>query len=140
MKYIKGMLILIFIFNVSGCGKKVWPEPDASLEKFSISITHQQMQADCLEIHAEVSGNHRNLASIVLELEISEEPCPACPFIVSTSIPMDPGSPEAVLLQNQLSIVHCGLDPDKYYRARLRAGNVHPVIRDVMSGVVIIEQ
>jgi len=140
MKYFKGMLILIFIFNIAGCGKKVWPEPDASLEKFSISITHQQMQADCLKIQAEISGNHRNLATIVLELEISEEPCPTCPFIVSTPILMDPGSPEAVLLENQLTIVHCGLDPDKYYRARLRAGNVHRVIRDVMSGVVIIEQ
>jgi hypothetical protein len=140
MKYFKGMLILIFIFNIAGCGKKVWPEPDASLEKFTISITHQQMQADCLNILAEISGNHRNLATIILELEISEEPCPTCPFIVSTSIPVDPGSPEAVLLGNQLTIVNCGLDPDKYYRARLKAGNVYPVIRDVMSGVVVIEQ
>lgn len=140
MKYFKCMLILFFIFNIAGCGKKVWPEPDASREKFSISITHQQMRADCLEINAEISGNHHNLASIVLELEISEEPCPTCPFIVSNSIPVDPGSPEAVLMENQLTIVYCGLDPDKYYRARLRAGNVYPVIRDVMSGVAIIAQ
>ncbi len=140
MNHLKLLLILILISGIAGCGKKVWPEPDASREKFSISISHQQMLDDCLQIHADISGNYRNLDRIILELEVSEKPCPTCPFIVSISIFMEPGSPEVTLRESRLTIVQCGLNPDKYYRARIRAGNVYSVIRDVTSSVVIISK
>ncbi len=140
MNYLYRLLILFLILGLGGCGKKVWPEPDASGEKFSISITHKQMQKDCLVIEAEITGNYRNLGRIILDLEISPEPCPTCPFLVSESIFPGPGSPEVVRRADQLIITRCGLDPDKYYRARIRAANVYSIIRDVSSRVVSIPQ
>ena len=140
MNNLNRLLILLLIFGFAGCGIKVWPEPDASHEKFSISVPHHRMPDDCLEIHVEISGNYRNLGRVILELEVSEEPCPTCPFLVTDSIYLEPGSPELTLVENRLIIVRCGLDPDKYYRARIIAGNVYPIIRDVKSGVVIISR
>ena len=138
MNYFYRLLILLLIVGPAGCGLKVWPEPDADQEKFGISVTDQQIELGCLEIHAVISGNYRNLNRITLELEISEEPCPTCPFLATESISLEPGSPEVTLTENRLNITRCGLDPDKYYRARIRASNVYSIIRDVRSGVVII--
>lgn len=140
MNFFKKTLILLLILGVAGCGKKVWPEPDASGEKFTISITSHQMQASCLEIKARIEGNHLNLSTITLELEASQEPCPTCPFLVSESVVLQPGSREVERLENSLTITHCGLNPDKYYRARLRAGNIYSIIREETSGVVVISK
>jgi hypothetical protein len=139
MNIFKTILVLMLGLALLGCGKKVWPEPDADGEKFAISITSHEMQADCLELTAEISGNYKNLSTITLELEASEEPCPACPFLVTDSVVLPPGSPEIKRLENMLTITYCGLDPGRYYRARLKARNIYSIIREETSRVVIIQ-
>lgn len=140
MNALKTILVLMLVFVIFGCGKKVWPEPDAEEEKFAISITSHEMHDDCLEITAEISGNHKNLSTITLELEALDEPCPACPFLVSKSVVLPPGSPEVKRVENMLTITHCGLDPDSYYRVRLKARNIYSVIREETSRVVVIRK
>ncbi|MFP4109973.1 MAG: hypothetical protein ACOCPS_06120 [Desulfonatronovibrio sp.] len=140
MNYLNRLLIILLVFGIAGCGKKVWPEPDASQEKFSISETSGQIKDNCAVIKSEISGNHRNLGRIILELEISDDHCPACPFLVTDSVFMAPGSRSVTIEEKSLTITHCGLDPDRYYRARLRAGNIYPMIREVTSGVINISQ
>ena len=140
MNNLARLLILMLVFALFGCGKKVWPEPDASREQFKLSIIHHEIQDDCLTLDILVSGNHSNLGRITLELEASDQPCPACPFLVSESVSFDPHSRAVTRRENELTITLCGLDPDMYYRARIRAGNVYSMIRDAVTGVVVLSK
>ncbi|WP_051617214.1 hypothetical protein [Desulfonatronovibrio hydrogenovorans] len=138
MKKVICLMILAVALGTMGCGKKVWPEPDADQEKFNLAIIDYKADSTCLEITAQLTGNHRNLARVVLELEASDVPCPTCPFLITDSVYLEPGSPAMDRSENRVNITHCGLDPDKHYRARLRAGNVYPAIRETLSGVITI--
>ncbi|MFO7728894.1 MAG: hypothetical protein R6X11_11265 [Desulfonatronovibrio sp.] len=140
MNYLNSLLVVLLILGIAGCGKKEWPEPDASQEKFSISEISGQIEDSCLIIKSEISGNRQNLGRIILELEISDDPCPTCPFLITDSIFLKPDSRAVTIKENHLTIVHCGLEPDKYYRARLRLDNLYPMIREVTSRVINISQ
>lgn len=140
MNHLNHLLIVLLLLGIIGCGKKEWPEPDASREKFSISLTSAKLEDNCLIIRSEISGNRQNIGSIILELEISDDPCPACPFLVTDSVFLEPDSRAVTIEEKNLTIVHCGLDQNKYYRARLKTDNVYPMIRQVTSGVMNISQ
>ncbi len=128
-------LVLLLILGI-GCGKKVWPEPDAEEEKFSLHIEEVVLEDKCLYLTAEIRGNQRNLAGLVLELEKSEIPCPGCPFLVSESFAPALDSPEVHLQDCRIKIVYCFIDSRKYYRIRLTGRNVFPEIQDVRSNVI----
>ena len=136
MKYLLNFsLVLLLIFSI-GCGKKVWPEPDAEEEKFSLHIEDVVLEDTCLYLTAEIRGNQRNLAGLILELEKSEIPCPGCPFLVTESFDPDLDSPEVHLQDGRVTIAYCLIDPMKYYRARLTGRNVFTEIQDVRSNVI----
>jgi len=127
--------LAILLLAAAGCGKKVWPEPDADEEKFSIHIKEVRLADQCLYLEAGIQGNYRNLAGLVLQVEKSHVPCPACPFLASSSVDLDFNSPEVLRRQDRISAVYCGIDPEHYYRVRLKGRNVYPDIRDVHSAV-----
>ena len=132
------LLMLMLLLGTAACGKKVWPEPDESGEKFEITIAESEMRNGCLDIKARISGNYRNLGRVILELEVSPEPCPTCPFLVTETAVFPPGSPGMTRDRDLLAITHCGLDQDKHYRFRIKASNVYSAIRDVRSRVVTV--
>ncbi len=135
------VLVLLCVLCVIGCGKKVWPEPDDSQEKFTVSIKNYQIiNDDCLDIFVEIQGRQSNVAGMSLELEASDEPCPTCPFQATTTTFIESGSPLVKHEQGRMVIRHCGIDPEKHYRARLRAKNIYSIIRDVTSNVILIEK
>ncbi|WP_052507045.1 hypothetical protein [Desulfonatronovibrio magnus] len=138
-KVLKCFTLILFTFcllaAVTGCGKKEWPEPDDSAEKFTISISNHEFSHGCLNIQALIDGNIRNLSLILLEIEGSDEPCPACPFLVTDTFAFQRDSKGLTMDGSKVSIRQCGLNPDLYYRARLRAVNIYPMIRDTVSSV-----
>lgn len=135
------VFVLVCFLCVMGCGKKVWPEPDDSQEKFNVSIKdYQVIDNDCLDFFVEIQGSQTNVAGMTLELEVSDDPCPTCPFQANITTFIEPGSPLVRQEQGQRIIRHCGIDPDKHYRARLRAKNIYSIIRDVTSNVILIEK
>lgn len=135
------VFVLLCCLCVTGCGKKVWPEPDDSQEKFTVSIKdYQIVNDDCLDIYVEIEGRQSNVASMTLEFDASDDPCSTCPFQANTTTFIEPGSPLVRQEQGQMIIRRCEIDPDKHYRARLRAKNIYSIIRDVTSNVILIEK
>ncbi|MFN2342706.1 MAG: hypothetical protein ABR542_05060, partial [Desulfonatronovibrio sp.] len=124
------VFVLLCVLCVAGCGKKVWPEPDDSQEKFTVSIKdYQIINDDCLNVYVEIQGAQKNIAGMTLELEASDDPCPTCPFQANTTTFIEPGSSMLRHEQGQMIIRNCGIDPDKHYRARLKAKNIYSIIR-----------
>lgn len=133
-------VLLVFLLFTGGCGKKVWPEPDASAEEFTLTISQYQFEANCLIIQGGIEGKAENLAGIILELEETSSPCPACPFKLSSSAEYDPGTPGYSRDRDSFTLRYCGLSREKYYRARLRGKNVYSVIKDTRSRVKILDR
>lgn len=134
------ILVLFLALALTGCGKKVWPEPDVDQEKFSLSILEHEVFNGCINILVNVAGNYRNVARLTIELEESDEPCPACPFLPTASFPREPGSAGMTRANGQIRLTHCGLDQDKYYRFRIRASNIYSIIRDERSEVIAVSR
>ncbi len=72
------LVILLSVFLVTGCGKKMWPRPVANQETFAWQKTVVYLFEDCLQIETQLTGNADNLDHLVVQLEYDQ--CPSCPF------------------------------------------------------------
>ncbi len=135
MKHWMYVLLAVLLLVTAGCGKKVWPEPDAQEEKFALQIENSEIDNSCLEIQAVISGNYRNLAGLVLELEEADEPCPGCPLRVDQTVNFGMNSPHVERQDERIQISYCGVDPKKYIRFRLVGSNVYSQISEAQSEV-----
>ena len=133
-KYIYWGLVMLLVLGV-GCGKKVWPEPEADDERFEIKIEQARLEGECLHIQARLKGNYQNLAEVTLEVEESVVPCPGCPFMATSSEVLPPGAQEVHMEGDLLQVSLCGFDPEKYNRVRLTGVNVYRDLGDVHSNV-----
>lgn len=132
--YIYWGLIMLLVLG-AGCGKKVWPEPEADDERFEIEIEQARLEGECLHVQARLIGNYRNLAGVILEVEESVVPCPGCPFMATSSEVLSPGAQEVHMDGDLLQVSLCGFDPEKYNRVRLTGVNVYRDLGDVHSNV-----
>ncbi len=133
-KYIYWGLVMLLVLG-AGCGKKVWPEPEADDERFGIKIEEARLEDKCLHITSRITGNYRNLAGLTLEVEESGVPCPGCPFMATSSEVLSPGSDRVNLDGDFLQFSYCRMDPEKYNRIRLTGVNVFRDLGDVHSNV-----
>ena len=133
-KYIYWGLVMLLVLG-AGCGKKVWPEPEADDERFAIEIEEARLEGNCLHIQARLSGNYRNLAGVNLEVEESVVPCPGCPFMATSSEALPLGAEEVRRDGDLLQVSHCSIDPEQYNRVRLTGVNVYRDLGDVHSNV-----
>lgn len=109
----------------SGCGKKVWPKPDAKGEAIALSQEAAGWSANCLGVSAVLSGKPGNLERVILELAPAD--CPGCPFAATQQREFRPGGPGFVLDPDtgRLLLSACSLDPAAGVRFRLVAYNVY---------------
>ena len=118
-----------------GCGKKNWPQPVAEKDRFVWSEMSTQVQGECLDITALLSGNVHNLSGLTLEVEMRSEPCSGCPFVPTVRVRMGPGSEDWDRNGALVHVTWCGLERDKAVRWRLIGHPLHPIMDDVRSRV-----
>lgn len=117
----------------SGCGKKVWPKPDAKGEALALSQEAAGWNNSCLGVSAVLAGKPGNLERIILELAPAD--CPGCPFAATQQREFRPGGPDFALDRDtgRLLLTACGLDPTAGVRFRLAAYNVYRTLPPALS-------
>ncbi len=135
------LLLVVLALGLVSCGKREWPAPQLSEDRFRLRSMTVQRGGNCLIVDCELTGAWANLDSVRLHLEaIGTEPgdgCPTCPFVPRISRFYGPGAPEMRRDMNRLIVTVCDLDPKKTYRVQLVASNVYPALNLVMSDLVI---
>ncbi|MHC1751560.1 hypothetical protein [Humidesulfovibrio sp.] len=138
---IAALLLVLLALGMVSCGKREWPAPQLSEDRFRLRSISVQRGQGCLIVDCELAGAWANLDSVRLHIEaIGDQPgdgCPTCPFVPRISRFFGPGAPEMRRDMNRLIITACDLDPKKTYRVQLVASNVFPVLDLVVSELVI---
>ena len=138
---IAAVLLALLALGMVSCGKREWPAPQLSEDRFRLRSMSVQRGQGCLIVDCELAGAWANLDSVRLQIEaIGDQPgdgCPTCPFVPRISRFFGPGAPEMRRDMNRLIITACDLDPKKTYRVQLVASNVFPALELVVSELVI---
>ncbi|MBT8763137.1 hypothetical protein KFV02_04245 [Desulfohalobiaceae bacterium Ax17] len=137
------IILLLCLATIStGCGKRVWPEPDVSEEKFALEIKEAKLINKCLRLKIYIKGNYANLSRITLELEPigPQGECPACPFQVQQSVVFELDTPQIMRKGADLYIKYCQIQKNTDYRVRVKGRNVYPALPDVISNVVTVDE
>lgn len=114
------LLLVLAAPALTGCGKKAWPEPVRSEDRFGFSEPRAALAGGCLTVEADLAGAAGNLQEVVLEMGPAD--CPDCPL-----------RPDAVVRftdragfmadADTVSVKACGLAPDAPVRWRMRGIN-----------------
>ncbi len=135
------VLLALLGTGLLACGKREWPAPQLSEDRFRIRSMNVQRGQGCLIVDCELAGAWANLDSVRLHLEpIGDEPgdgCPTCPFVPRISRFYGPGAPEMRRDMNRLIITACDLNPKKTYRVQIVASNVYPALSLVVSELFV---
>ena len=135
------LLLAVLVLGLASCGKREWPAPKLSEDRFRIRTVNIQRAQGCLIVDCELAGAWANVDSVRLHIEaIGTDPgdgCATCPFVPRISRFYGPGAPEMRQDMNRLIITACGLDPKKTYRLQLVASNVYPALELVTSELVV---
>lgn len=138
---IAALLLALLALGMVSCGKREWPAPQLSEDRFRLRSMTVQRGQGCLIVDCELAGAWANLDAVRLHIEpIGDQPgdgCPTCPFVPRISRFYGPGAPEMRRDMNRLIITACDLDPNKTYRVQLVASNVFPALELVVSELVI---
>ena len=131
------LLILLAVLILSGCGRKVWPQPQAGQETFAWEQVNGTSEKGCLRITGQLSGQSAHLASVTIELEPNpiSEACLSCPFQPSASRTVDMGSPQVTRTQDTVTLRICELESGRTYRWRLQGNNIYPSLSPAASTV-----
>ncbi|MHC1701415.1 MAG: hypothetical protein AB9900_10605 [Humidesulfovibrio sp.] len=137
----RAALVLLAVLCVAACGKREWPIPVASEDKFRWRSVEIQRAQGCLILNCELSGNWRNVDTVKVLLEpVGDGPgdgCASCPFTPRTTLSFDPGSAGLRRDMNRIAITACELDPQKTYRVQLVGFNAFARIAPVASELVL---
>ncbi len=129
----------LLLFGVTGCGKKSWPEPNASQERYDFKDEKARIAHNCLEIKTKLAGNKDNISKIILELAETDTDtdCPTCPFHAEMRVEFPLSDPQLQIGRNSIALRYCSLDPEASYRWRLVGYNNYPGLGPVTSRVLM---
>lgn len=126
--YLFAILILLSLvfFLQTGCGKKMWPEPDSEADRFAWEEVKGTRDNGCLRITGQIKGAYHNLAKLELELETTskDQLCPSCPFKPDSQVSFPVSSSQVTHKGPEIELVYCGLNPKMQYRWRLQGVNI----------------
>jgi hypothetical protein len=130
-------IIASLLLALAACGKRDWPNPKLSEDKFRIRSMEVSRAKGCVIVSVELAGSWQNLQSMRVLLEsVGDAPgdgCAQCPFVPRISRLYGLDAPELRRDLNRIVITTCGLDPAKTYRVQVVAGNIYPALSHVMS-------
>jgi hypothetical protein len=131
-----GALCLLLAVLV-GCGRRAWPEPKVSEDRFRWRAVTAQRMGECVVVDCELAGAWKNVESLRLMLEpIGDGPgdgCATCPFVPRITRVYSLSAPEVRRDMNRLVITVCGLEPGKTYRVQLLLNNTYHILQPVVS-------
>ncbi len=134
------LMLCVLLVGALSCGKREWPSPVQSEDRFRLRTVTAQRAQDCIVVDCELAGAWQNLHEVRLLIEvIGTEPgdgCATCPFVPRIVRQFGPGSPAMRQDMNRVVITACGLDPKKTYRLQVVASNVFPALSLVMSNIL----
>ncbi len=96
---------LLTVFAVTGCGKKMWPQPVADEEAFTLRETSVNRFENCLQIETKIAGNADNLDHFVLQLEYGQ--CQSCPFVAQEEQIFFLSTPGLKKSNDQITLTFC---------------------------------
>lgn len=131
-----GLVLLVLIFAVAGCGKKSLPVPDYSRQLFSWRNVFATLSEDgCLSVSGSVGGETQNLAFMVLELEPLNTACVGCPFVPQEIYRIDSTDAWESPDGQTFRFAYCPASHDGAYRWRLVGRNVFSGLPPVSTPV-----
>ena len=134
-------LVLLAVLCLAACGKREWPIPVASEDKFRWRSVEVQRNQGCVILNCELTGNWENVDAVKVLVEPigdgADDGCAKCPFTPRTTLVFDPSSSGLRKDMNRIVITACGLDPGKTYRLQLIGFNAFARIAPVASELVL---
>lgn len=131
----------VLLVLVAACGKRDWPIPTASEDRFRWREVTAKRTRDCVIVDCELAGAWQNVESVRLMLEpIGTDPgdgCPTCPFAPRITRVYALNAAELRLDMNRLVITACGLEPGKTYRLQVLLNNTYATLQPVVSKVLV---
>jgi hypothetical protein len=134
-------LALVAVTALSACGKREWPIPVASEDKFRWRSVDVQRTRDCIILNCELSGNWENIDTVKVLLESvgngPDDGCASCPFTPRSTLVFGPGAAGMRKDMNRIAITACGLDASKTYRVQVVGFNAFSRLMPVASELVL---
>ena len=129
----------LLLLGLTACGKKSWPEPNASQERFDFKDESAQIAHNCLEIKTKISGNKDNISKIILELTETDTAtdCPTCPFHPELRVEFPLSDPQLKIGRKSISLRYCNIESGVSYRWRLVGYSSYPGLGAVASRVIM---
>ncbi len=133
--------LLCVLFCVGACGKREWPTPVSSEDKFRWRSVEVLRNQGCVILNCEVSGNWQNLDTVKVLLESvgtgPDDGCASCPFTPRSTLVFNPGAAGMRKDMNRIVLTACELDPKKTYRIQVVGFSIFPNIVPVASELVL---
>lgn len=139
--FICAAYMLAALLCLSACGKREWPIPVASEDKFRWRSVLVQRNQGCIILNCELAGNWANVDTVkVLVESIGDGPddgCATCPFTPRKTLVFNPGAAGMRRDMNRMALTACDLDPQKTYRIQVIGFNSFARIPPVTSELVL---
>jgi hypothetical protein len=134
-------LVLTALLLAVACGKRQWPIPVSSEDKFRWRSVEVQRNQGCVILNCELSGNWQNLDTVKVLVESvgngPDDGCASCPFTPRSTLVFNPGAAGLRQDMNRIALTACDLDPKKTYRIQVVGFSVFPNILPVSSELVL---
>ena len=135
----EGLLLLVLITLALGCGHKEWPRAQAAEDLFVWSAAEASRTGTCATVSGTLRGRQANLDSLAVQIEeMDAEPCLICPFSPQRAEPFSLADPAVTVRGSMVSVLVCGLDPDRSYRVRLVGRNRYMTLGTALSEVLVL--
>lgn len=135
------LLLLIFGLSLFACGKREWPTPIASEDKFRWRSAQAMRAQGCVILNLESSGAWQNIEALNVMLEpVGDGPgdgCLSCPFSPRTTRRFVQGSAGYRSEMNRIVLTVCDLDPKKTYRVQVVGFNIFPSLGTVLTDLML---
>ena len=123
-----GLLLLILLAAIQGCGKKGLPVPNDNRDLFAWTGSSMViLPNNCLTVSATLSGNIANLTDVVLELQplLPDNTCSGCPFTPTERAEFAESAVRGHPEVNTIRLAYCPQEQASSYHWRLVGINIH---------------
>jgi hypothetical protein len=134
-------LLLLLLTGLVACGKREWPTPVASEDRFRWRSVQVMRSQACVIVNMEASGTWQNIGKVNVLLEPvgtgPDDGCASCPFSPRLIRSFSQGDAGYRRDMNRLVLTVCDLEPNKTYRLQVVGYNIFPTLGTVLSDLML---